>query len=42
MSLKSENKLAKEELNFFNELGWLATLSVSVAAFAPYIVDIFG
>jgi hypothetical protein len=42
MSLKPENELGKEELNFFSELGWLATLSVSVATFAPYILDIFG
>jgi hypothetical protein len=42
MSLKSGIKLHHDEILFSNELGWFATLSVLVASFSPYIVDIFG
>jgi len=42
MSLKPDQKLEIDEIQFFSELGWFATLSVAVASFAPYIVDIFG
>jgi len=42
MSLKSGIKLHHDEILFSNELGWFAALSVLVASFSPYIVDIFG
>jgi len=42
MSIKPDYKLNVDELKFFSELGWFATLAVTVAAFAPLIVDIFG
>ena len=34
MSLKSPQKLDLDELQFVNELGWLATLSISISSFA--------
>jgi hypothetical protein len=34
MSLRSPQKLDLAELEFINELGWLATLSVSISSFA--------
>ncbi|MHB1237377.1 MAG: hypothetical protein ACYCY7_07425 [Gallionella sp.] len=42
MSLKPETHYDRDEIEFFSELGWLATLSVTVVSFAPYIADIFG
>jgi hypothetical protein len=42
MSLKPDQKLEIDEIKFFSELGWFATLSVAVASFAPYILDVFG
>lgn len=42
MSLKPDQKLEIDEIKFFSELGWFATLSVVVASFAPYILDVFG
>lgn len=33
MSLKSPQKLELDELQFINELGWLATLSMSISSF---------
>jgi hypothetical protein len=34
MSLKSPQKLDLDELQFINELGWLATFSISITSFA--------
>jgi hypothetical protein len=34
MSLKSPQKLDLDELQFINELGWLATFSISISSFA--------
>jgi len=42
MSLKPDHKLDGDELKFFGEMGWLATLSVLVASFAPLISEVFG
>ena len=42
MSLKPDQKLEIDEIRFFSELGWFATLSVAVASFAPYLVEVFG
>ena len=37
MSLKPDQKLELDEIKFFGELGWFATLAVAVAAFALFI-----
>ena len=42
MSLKPHQKLEMDEIKFFGELGWFATLAVAVASFAPLISDMFG
>lgn len=41
MSLKPDQKMEIDEIKFFNELGWFATIAVVVASFAPYFSDIF-
>jgi hypothetical protein len=38
MSLKSPQKLEKEEVKFFGELGWFSALAVAIAAAAAGIV----
>jgi hypothetical protein len=42
MSLKPDQKLEIDEIRFFSELGWFATLSVVVASFSPFLAEIFG
>ena len=42
MSLKPAQKLEMDEIKFFGELGWFATLSVVVAFFSPFLADVFG
>jgi hypothetical protein len=42
MSFKPDQKLEIDEIKFFSELGWFATISVVVASFAPLIADVFG
>jgi hypothetical protein len=42
MSLKPDQKLEIDEIRFFSELGWFATLSVVVASFAPFLTNVFG
>jgi hypothetical protein len=42
MSLKPAQKLEMDEIKFFGELGWFATLSVVVASFSPFLADVFG
>jgi len=42
MSLKPDHKLVGDELKFFGEMGWLATLSVLIASFAPLVAEVFG
>jgi hypothetical protein len=42
MSMKPDRKLEMDEIKFFGELGWFATLSVAVASFAPLIADVLG
>jgi len=34
MDLKSPQKFDLDELAFINELGWLATLSISISSFS--------
>ncbi len=34
MSFKSPNKLDADEVTYISELGWLATLAVSIASLA--------
>lgn len=38
MSLKSPEKLEKDEVEFFGELGWFSALAVAIAAAAASIV----
>jgi len=42
MSLKPDQKMEIDEIKFFSELGWFATLSVIVASFSPFLADVFG
>ena len=42
MSMKPDRKLEMDEIKFFGELGWFATLSVAVASFAPIVAEVFG
>jgi hypothetical protein len=42
MSLTPDQNLELDEIRFFSELGWFATLAVVVASFAPYLADLFG
>ena len=37
MTLRSESKLDREELLFSSEMGWFASLAVSVVALFDYI-----
>lgn len=38
MSLKSEQKFDKDEVEFFGELGWFSALAVTIAAAAAGIL----
>jgi hypothetical protein len=42
MSLKPDQKMEIDEIKFFNELAWFATIAVVVTSFAPLIADVFG
>jgi hypothetical protein len=42
MSLKPEYAYDLDELKFFGELGWFASLSVTIASLTPYLLEIFG
>ncbi len=42
MSLKPAQKLELDEIKFFGELGWFATLSVAVATLALFFKGMLG
>ncbi|MGA8865079.1 MAG: hypothetical protein WBM09_01490 [Gallionella sp.] len=42
MSLKPAQKFELDEIKFFGELGWFATLAVAVASLALFFEGMFG
>ncbi len=42
MSLKPAQQFELDEIKFFGELGWCATLAVAVATFALFFEGTFG
>ncbi len=40
MSFKPDHKPDMDEVKYFGELGWLATMSVAIVAVSPYLLQL--